>query len=318
LTALHADYARTGGEEMKCSLCDGRAIFTQRHSGLHLCKEHFVEGFERGVEETMACSSMVKEKEKIAVAVSGGKDSTALLFSLHRILANRDVELVAITVDEGIAGYRDDTIKAAKSIAGQLGIELHIFSFREEYGYDLDEMVQGKKVAPCTFCGVFRKHCLNKAAKRLGADRLATGHNLDDEAQSVMMNYLKGDFERLMRFRPWRAQPGLVPRIKPLRAVPEKEIALYCMVNGVFSESRECPYAGLSLRADVRDMMNRLESLFPGTKQSTVRGFEKMTARAQSSYAQMQLASCRQCAEPCVKQLCKACELLEQLKQEKG
>jgi uncharacterized protein (TIGR00269 family) len=178
-------------------------------------------------------------------------------------------------------------------------------------------MVQGKKVAPCTFCGVFRKHCLNKAAKRLGADKLATGHNLDDEAQSVMMNYLKGDFERLMRFRPRRAQPGLVPRIKPLRAVPEKEIALYCMVNGVFSESRECPYANLSLRADVRDMMNRLESLFPGTKQSTVQGFEKMTARAQDSYAQMQLASCRQCAEPCVKELCKACELLGQLKQER-
>jgi uncharacterized protein (TIGR00269 family) len=276
-----------------------------------------VEGFERRVEETLACGSMVKDKEKIAVAVSGGKDSTALLFSLRRILANRDVELVAVTVDEGIAGYRDDTIKAAKAIAGKLRIELHIFSFREEYGYDLDEMVQGKKVAPCTFCGVFRKHCLNKAAKRLGADKLATGHNLDDEAQSVMMNYLKGDFERLMRFRPRRSQPGLVPRIKPLRALPEKEIALYCMVNGVFSESRECPYANLSLRADVRDMMNRLESLFPGTKQSTVGGFEKMTARAQGSYAQMQLASCRQCAEPCVKELCKACELLGQLKQEK-
>ena len=301
---------------MKCSFCDGRAIITQRHCGLHLCKEHFVEGFERRVEETLACGSMVNEKDKVAVAVSGGKDSTALLFSLHRILANRDVELVAITVDEGIAGYRDDTIKAAKAIAGQLGIELHIFSFREEYGYDLDEMVQGKKVTPCTFCGVFRKHCLNKAAKRLGADKLATGHNLDDEAQSVMMNYLKGDFERLMRFRPRRAQPGLVPRIKPLRAVPEKEIALYCMVNGVFSESRECPYASLSLRADVRDMMNRLESLFPGTKQSTVRGFEKMTARAQGSYAQMQLASCRLCGEPCVKELCKACELLGQLKRD--
>jgi len=196
---------------MKCSFCTDRAIITQRHSGLHLCKKHFVEGFERKVEGTLACGGMVKDKEKIAVAVSGGKDSTALLFSLHRMLANRDVELMAITVDEGIAGYRDDTIKAAKAIAGQLGIELHIFSFREEYGYDLDEMVQGKKVAPCTFCGVFRKHCLNKAAKSLGADRLATGHNLDDEAQSVMMNYLKGDFERLMRFRPWRAQPAWCP-----------------------------------------------------------------------------------------------------------
>ena len=116
--------------------------------------------------------------------------------------------MVAVTVDEGIAGYRDDTIKAARAIALKLGIEQEIVSFREMYGYDLDEMVVGKKVAPCTYCGVFRKNALNRAAKRLGASKVATGHNLDDEAQSVMMNYLKGDMERLMRFRPRQSAAG--------------------------------------------------------------------------------------------------------------
>ena len=236
---------------------------------------------------------MVKDGERIAVAVSGGKDSTALLFSLHKILAGRDVEMVAVTVDEGIAGYRDDTIKAARAIAEQLGIEHEIVSFREEYGYDLDEMVVGKNVAPCTYCGVFRKNALNRVAKKLGATRVATGHNLDDEAQTVMMNYLKGDMERLMRFRPRRPQPGLVPRIKPLRCIPEKEIALYCMVNGVFTESRECPYAKLSLRSDVRDMMNRLESLFPGTRQTTMQGFEKIAEKAGGNWTPMELGKCQ-------------------------
>ncbi len=299
---------------MICTKCHERAIISQRYSGQHLCQDHFIQDFERRVAETVQRNEMVKEGERIAVAVSGGKDSTALLFCLCRILAKRDVELVAVTVDEGIAGYRDDTIKAAKAIAERLGVELHIVSFREEYGYDLDEMVPGKKVAPCTYCGVFRKNALNRAAKRLEADKVATGHNQDDEAQTIMMNYLKGDFERLMRFRPWRAQRGLVPRIKPLREMPEKEIALYCMVNEVFTESRECPYANLSLRADVRDMLNDLESQFPGTKQSTVRGFEKIVAKAQGSYAQMDLAACKECGEPCVKELCKACELLGALK----
>ena len=295
---------------MKCSFCDNQVIISQKYSGKHLCQEHFIQDFERRVAQTVQRNSMVKDGERIAVAVSGGKDSTALLFCLHKILAKRNVELVAVTVDEGIAGYRDDTITAARAIAKQLAVEQHIVSFREEYGYNLDEMVQGKKVAPCTFCGVFRKNALNRAAKRLDADKVATGHNQDDEAQSIMMNYLKGDYERLMRFRPWRAQRGLVPRIKPLREVPEKEIALYCMVNGVFSESRECPYAKLSLRADVRDMMNLLESQFPGTKRSTVQGFEKIATRAQGNYAQMELSACRECGEPCVKELCKACELL--------
>ena len=298
---------------MICSKCSERAIISQRYSGFHLCQGHFIEDFERRAAETIQKNAMVMDGERIAVAVSGGKDSTALLLCLHKILAGRDVELIAITVDEGIAGYRDDTIKAARAIAGQLGIEQKIVSFREEYGYDLDEMVRGKDAAPCTFCGVFRKNALNKMAKRLGACKVATGHNLDDEAQSVMMNYLKGDIHRLMRLRPRREQPGLVPRIKPLRDMPEKEIALYCMVKGVFTHSRECPYAKLSLRADVRDMMNSLESLFPGTKQSTMQGFEKLAEMAKGMRTQVDLRACRKCGEPCVEDLCKACELLGKL-----
>lgn len=298
---------------MKCSSCDRQAIITRKQAGVSLCSKHFIDYFERTVYETIASTRMIKEHDRIAVAVSGGKDSTALLFSLHKILTGRDVKMVAITVDEGIRGYRDDTIRAARDIAGKLNVEHHIVSFREEYGCSLDQMVVGKNVAPCTFCGVFRKHALNRAAKRLGADEVATGHNLDDEAQTVMMNYLKGDYERLMRFRPSRIQKGLVPRIKPLRAMPEKEIALYCMVNGVFAESRECPYADLSLRADVRDMMNALESQFPGTKQSTVLGFEEIAKRERGMWTQMDLEECRVCGEPCVNGRCKACELLEQL-----
>ena len=296
---------------MKCTICDNPAVISRRENGVRLCQQHFIQFFESKVYRTIISGSMISEKEKIAVALSGGKDSTALLFCLHRILSGQDVEIVAITVDEGIAGYRDDTILAARAIAERLGVEQQVVSFREEYGQSLDEMVVGRHVAPCTYCGVFSKHALNRAAKSLGADKIATGHNLDDEAQTVMMNYLKGDMERLMRLRPRRAQKGLVPRIKPLRAVPEKEIALYCMLNDVFFLSRECPYANLSLRSEVRDMMNILESGFPGTKLSTVRGFERMAEEEQDRWPQIELFACRQCGEPCVGERCKACELRE-------
>ena len=295
-----------------CSSCSRRAVLSRRSSGLHLCREHFVQDFERRVAETVEVGGMIEEGERIAVALSGGKDSTALLLSLQGILDGRNVELVAVTVDEGIAGYRDDTITAARQLCSRVGVEQVIVSFREEFGYDLDEMVGGKRAAPCTYCGVFRKNALNRTAKLLHADRVATGHNLDDEAQTVMMNYLKGDYERLMRFRPSSARAGLVPRIKPLRDMPEKEIALYCMVSGAFFPSRECPYAYLSLRADVREMMNRLECLFPGVKRSTVDGFEKIVGQASGSGPRMGV--CRQCGEPCVEGLCKACELLNGLK----
>lgn len=305
--------AKVASGGVVCSFCRRRAAISQKSTGLHLCQEHFVQDFESRVASTLEKNGMIRDCERIAVAVSGGKDSSALLLSLHKILTGRDVELVAVTVDEGIAGYRDDTISAARSVASGLGIEHVIVSFREEFGYDLDEMVRGKSVAPCTYCGVFRKNALNRMAKLLHADKVATGHNLDDEAQTVMMNYLKGDYERLMRFRPKSARAGLVFRIKPLRQMPEKEIALYCMVKGAFFPSRECPYADLSLRADVRDMMNRLESLFPGVKQSTVSGFEGIVSQAGGA-TKVELAACRECGEPCVGQICKACELLAGLK----
>ena len=300
-------------KSMNCTICGSPAVISLKHDGSRLCREHFISYFESKVKGTILSGGMIAEKERVAVAVSGGKDSTALLFCLYRILSGREVELVALTLDEGIAGYRDDTIQAAKDIARRLGVEHQIISFQEEYGQSLDRMVVGKRVAPCTYCGVFRKHALNRAARTLGADKIATGHNLDDEAQTVMMNYLKGDMERLMRLRPRRAQNGLVPRIKPLRAVPEKEIALYCMLNDVFFLSRECPYACLSLRAEIRDMMNVLEGQFPGSKLSTVKGFEGLIESLPFSWPQMDLAACRQCGEPCVGERCKACQLLEEI-----
>jgi uncharacterized protein (TIGR00269 family) len=290
---------------------------TRRRSGTELCERHFIEDFEASAKRTLLGEGMAADGDRIAVAVSGGKDSTALLFVLDRILRGRDIELFAITVDEGIEGYRGDTITSAKRISNDLGIEHEIVSFRDEYGFDLDEIVEGKAAAPCTYCGVFRKSALNRAAKRLGATKIAIGHNLDDEVQSIMMNYMKGDIERLMRFRPRRVQPGLIPRIKPLREMPEKEIALFCMVNGIYADSRECPYSYLSLRADVRDIMNRLENLYPGTKHSALKGFERFLERADCKWTQMDLASCAICGEPCVKEICKACELLGGLKKNK-
>lgn len=256
---------------------------------------------------------MVEDKDRIAVALSGGKDSSALLFILHKILAGRNIELVALTVDEGIKGYRDQTMRSAAKIAAMLGIEHEVISFQEEFGINLDEAVQ-RSFMPCTICGVFRRNILNRAAKKLGATKLATGHNLDDEVQSIMINYLQGDLHRLVRFRPRRNKPGLVPRIKPLQEIPEKEVALYGLVMGFYESSEECPYARLSLRSDVRSVMNRLESQFPGTKQSTLNGYKTLMKLAEGQMTGINLSSCKICGEPCVQEICKACEILDKLR----
>jgi uncharacterized protein (TIGR00269 family) len=300
---------------MLCSKCDDIAIVSQRYSDTHLCKRHFVEDFEDKVKETIAKGQMLEDKDRIAVALSGGKDSSALLHILNKILSGRkDIEMFVITIDEGIQGYREETIKSARRMTEKLGVEHVIVSFKDEFGLDLDEIVAGKKEAPCTFCGVFRKRLLNYTAKKFGATKVATGHDLDDEAQSIMMNYVKGDIERLGRFMPRRIQPGLVPRIKPLKNIPERDTALYCIVNGFYVKMAECPYASLSFRSDVRDLLNNLEMKFPGTKQSCMKGFYSLSDLLAMRYPPMDLSSCSLCGEPCVDGLCKACQLLNRIK----
>ncbi|MFQ6120619.1 MAG: phosphoadenosine phosphosulfate reductase family protein, partial [Methanosarcinales archaeon] len=222
---------------MKCTKCNNNAIIYQKYSGVHLCKEHFIYDVERKIKRDMRKHSMILQNDKVAVALSGGKDSITLLYILHKVFCKReDIDLIAITINEGISGYREKTLKIAKDFTKQLEIEHVIVSFKDTYDFDLDEIVKNnknKKLAPCTFCGVLRKTLLNKTAKELGATKLATGHNLDDESQTVLLNHLRGDVERLVRLAPEKPQPGLILRIKPLRNIPEKEVALYALVNNL-------------------------------------------------------------------------------------
>ena len=295
---------------LRCSKCDDAAVARSSRSLELVCKGHFIQAFEDEVRETLKAGRMIEDGDRIAVALSGGKDSVALLCILRKILAGEAVELFAITIDEGIKGYREDTIGSARRISQELGVELKMISFRDEFGSDLDRIAKGRDQAPCTFCGVLRKSALNRAARDLGATKLATGHNLDDEAQSVMMNYPKGDIERLFRLSPERPLPGLVPRIKPLRHIPEKEVALYGILVGFYPEAPECPYAHSSLRFEIRRMMNSLERDHPGTKRSVLKGFERILKSAEDRPAMAPLSFCRICGEPTFGDLCRACHLL--------
>jgi uncharacterized protein (TIGR00269 family) len=299
---------------MKCSKCEKIAIMSQKDSDKHLCEKHFVENFEDRVQTTISKEQMLQQGDRIVVALSGGKDSTALLYVLTKILPDKDdITLLAVTIDEGILGYREETINSAKKLTEMLGIPHKIVSFKDEYGWNLDEMVGGKKEAPCTYCGVFRKSLLNRTAKKLCANKVATGHELDDEAQSVLMNYMKGDIERLGRLMPRKIQPGLVPRIKSLKDILERETALYCMVNGIYVKMTECPYASLSFRSDIRDMLNSFENKFSGSKQSIMKGFDNISDLLAVHYPAMKLSLCQKCGEPCVDDFCKACQLKKRI-----
>ncbi|MGB9929875.1 MAG: TIGR00269 family protein [Methanosarcina sp.] len=297
---------------IKCKKCNHEAIIFQKYSGMHLCKKHFVEDVERKIKLTIRKEYSIEKNDVIAVALSGGKDSSVALYIMHKILGERpDIEIVAISIDEGIEGYRSHSLETAKELSEKLGIRHVIRSFKEVHGVTMDELAaKEREKGACSYCGVLRKNLLNRLALEVGATKLVTGHNLDDEAQTILLNHLRGDMERMVRLAPLEAVDGLVLRAKPLRNIPEKEVALYAIVNSLPVDFRECPYAGEALRGEVRELLNTFETKHPGTKYSLLRGFDKLVGALAKELPRANLEKCRICGETCTDELCQACKLL--------
>jgi len=299
------------GETGRCSApgCTEPPITVLRGSGERLCARHFTASVERRVREAVEGGGMVQDGDVLAVGLSGGKDSTVLLHILSRILRNRPVRMVAVTVDEGIAGYREETIRSARSITAALGVEHVVVSFEDFCGSTLDSLVREQPLHPCTICGVLRRRLLQAAAREAGAARLATGHCLDDEAQSALMNILNGDLRRIVRIGV-PDKDAFVPRVKPLRSIPEKEVTLYGIVQGIYTPLPECPYAGEALRSDVRSLLSTLEYRHPGTMERTMEGYAGLRERVGACTQAGGVSYCPDCGEPSTGGRCRACELL--------
>ncbi|MEE8403320.1 MAG: TIGR00269 family protein [Candidatus Hydrothermarchaeaceae archaeon] len=294
---------------MRCDRCDEKAVYHRRYSGQKFCREHFVGYFEDKVRRTIKNYGMVEHGERVGVALSGGKDSITVLSILDRLKDELGIELFAIAIDEGIEGYREKTLKIAKDFCKENGVPLSIASFAESFGRTLDE-TSGKNA--CSFCGVLRRRLLNDRAKELKLEKLVTGHNLDDETQSIMLNYIRGDLDRLYRLSNAKNSEKFVRRVKPLQEMPEKEVGLFAVLNFDIDFS-ECPYASGSFRTGIRDFINGLEKDNPGIKFSIWRGYQKLMPYL-DSYPRKELKECRLCGEPTSGVVCKVCDMLEATK----
>jgi uncharacterized protein (TIGR00269 family) len=296
---------------MQCTKCRRPAILYQRYSGLHLCEGHFIQDVETKAKRTIRTHRWIQPGDRVGVAISGGKDSSALLYFLKKVLGpRRDIDLVGITIDEGIRGYRhpDDACK----LASVMGVGCITASFSDEYGITLDRIVERAGDAQsCSYCGVLRRHLINKVARENGVTKLALGFNLDDEAQSTLMNVLRGDASRLQRGTvPF---PGMVPRIKPFIFIPEREIALYSLLHVEGLEIGRCPYSHNALRAEVRRMLNRYAWNHPSARHSLVNLGEELSGAQIPGKATHQRI-CNVCGEPCGS-TCRSCQILEEVKQ---
>jgi len=292
------------------------------YSGEKLCGRCFKKSIERKVQATISRYDMLKPDDVVAIAVSGGKDSMSLLHILTKIERSfPEAGLCAVTVDEGIKGYRDEALKFAIKACQKLDVEHKVISFKEMYGYRLDELVsviQGrgeKDLTPCSYCGVLRRRALNNSARKIGANKLATAHNLDDETQTILLNIVHGDALRIARVKPVLSvtHPKFVQRIKPFCEVPEREIALYAHLKKIQFQGIPCPYAQTALRNDIRNMLNKMEQKHAGTKFMILRSMERIRPALEAMGAEEKLQDCKLCGEPTIGEVCKPCQMLENL-----
>ena len=307
-----------------CTCCKTRsAFFFRQYSGQRLCKKCFTQSIEAKVRATITRYHMLNFNDHLAVAVSGGKDSLSILHILAKLRKFRPkTTLTAVTVDEGIKGYRDEALEIASALCKKLEVPQHIVSFKELYGFTLDEMIahvreRGRtELTACAYCGVLRRRAINAGAKQVKADKIATGHTLDDEVQTELMNIFHGDIARLAKEKPVTSEvhPMFVQKIKPFCEIPEKESALYAYVKKISFQDTPCPYASEALRNDIRGMLNCMEAKHAGTKFTVFKAMERLRPAIEETAKKENFKTCMECGEPSALDLCKACEMLRHVR----
>ena len=265
-----------------CARCsEARAIIIRPRNRQKLCKTCFINVFETEVHQTIISSKLFYAGERVAIGASGGKDSTVLA-SVLKTLNERHgygLDLLLLSIDEGIKGYRDDSLETVKRNALQYAMPLEIVGYDELYGWTMDQVVaQVGKKGNCTYCGVFRRQALDRGAARLGVKHVVTGHNADDVAETVLMNLLRGDLPRLARATSvvTASSASEIKRSKPLKYAYEKEIVLYAHHNKLDYFSTECIYSPEAFRGSARSLIKDLEKIRPSSVLDIVKSGEDM------------------------------------------
>jgi len=345
---------------MECDKCGDDAIHHAAYSGGHLCGEHLCRSVEKRVKRRVREDDLLdpdatpENPDRWVIGLSGGKDSVALTHILDDVFGkDRRVELLALTIHEGIEGYRDESLDACVELTADRTLRHEVVSYDDEFGVRMDDVVEKdpENMAPCAYCGVFRRDVLERYAAEFDADKLLTGHNLDDEAQTALMNVLQGDVRQVAKhfdaslgpFDEREETDEFVPRAKPLRDVPEKEIALYCHVRDLPVHMAECPHAEEAYRGEIRSLLHDLEENHPGTRHSIMAGYEEISGIVADRYrgdaggtgdegaesgekdeggnagpdgdgGRPTLRECERCGSKTSRDVCRKCRLLDAIK----
>ena len=289
-------------------ICGAPPAYTRRYSGESLCSSCFARSIQKKTAAAISRHAMMKRGERICVGVSGGKDSLALLHVLLKMAPKKGVELVPVTIDEGIPGYRDEALSIVSRFCSSLGLGHHVYSYEELFGTTLESALESdSRPTSCSICGTLRRRALDIAASELDADSVATAHNLDDIVQTTLINMMSGDIGRIARTDPDAPSRTGTRRIKPFCDIYEAEIAFYAYSESLPFQSESCPHMNEGVRTEVREFLNALESRHSGIKNGMYRSAVSIASRLRSATPQAAASACSRCGAPCTGIQCAAC-----------
>ncbi len=268
---------------------------------------------EKNVKDTIKKYKLCDKKEKILVALSGGKDSSVVAYLLKKFGYN----IEGFYIDLSIESYSKKNLECIKELCKTLDIKLHIYELKKEMNNDIKSIIdfvnrkEGKTLNNCSICGVIKKGIMNKEARKLKVDKIATGHNLDDEVQTFLMNILKGSPQLSSNSGPITKNTKdkkFITRIKPLFYIDENEIREYSKEKKLPVVYEKCPYLVDSYRAQVRKFVNTLSTK---EKQNIIQNFEKLSKNIEKTKTNEKMNYCKRCGEPSKNEICKMCQLTE-------
>lgn len=301
-----------------CDRCEGKTAYYREYSGEGLCGKCFSKSLREKVAKTISKYSMLKYGDKVAVAVSGGKDSLSLLHMLVPICKKHGTNICAITIDEGIDGYREESLEIVKNFATKMNVEHMVLSYKELYGVSLEESLElrkGRNMSSCSICGTFRRRAIDVVAESVQANVIATAHNLDDALQTFLINILAGDADRIG----WTYPESVVyannlRKIKPLTELYEHEIAFYALINEIPFQSEECPHMNEGIRTQIREFLNKLEGEHAGIKYNAYNTVVKIAKRIKETSSR-EHNKCVLCGRDSTNNICSVCSMMIALKQ---
>lgn len=296
---------------MKCKTCAAKAVIEMRRHNAAFCTGCFCTHVERQVQKTVDTEKMLSKDDRVLVAVSGGKDSFTLWEALHRL----GYSTTGYHIVLGIGDYSPVAREKVEGYAKGQGLPLIITDLKEEYDFNIPELALHTPRVPCSACGLSKRYLMNRTALEAGFTVLATGHNLDDAAATLLGNLLHWQTEQIGRMRPAMeaTHAKLVRTVKPLVRLTERETLAYTMLRGIDYHEDECPNAVGATSLLYKDILNQLEHASPGAKQSFYSGFLKKGRAAFAAHSDgIALNACEVCGQATTTETCAFCRMMEQ------